>query len=577
MRVWKHFWAVILMVCGIAAPKANADDHTPPSFQFDKSKYAQLHLQMTGGGNPFDGECPDKDAKFFDVSFDSMFSGGGEQIASLTVELDFPDGRPAQLFELVRIERGKRSGIAGSIGVGTRKCAITFRRINQFSPLFSMSGYENQTFDVTVKLHQRKEGGQGLFTNTVNEVQAASSLVPVLPSGALTMMNAVLPSLQEVGGFEGIVQQEEQILIASSSQENNKRAWVIPPFDGSISEPIIFTTTLVTYDSLYKADSESTSPGNALRRSFDAGQSPPNVRGFLLANAAAELTNFESASNVDQAKGACAALFNKVDEMELTASDSAVLKWALIRGHPGQEIRTDPDMDRLGCAEGIWAFLPRYDDGTLPEAFVMREPLPEFKDCPETGDTIPVGETCPTPPVVTEYRTPNWAEMLGTISQGHAAAATFFKTADRHERKRLGALIFDDLFRVDGNETFSLLSGPSTGPISVSDLILGQWNIDSPLASNFGCLAYSTSEPFDVPEGQIWAIGNLLVGPNGEEKEAVLKFDFTPIEIGAPVRVRVASVTLSEPSETEINVFNARFVNKKCSENWAPEFLNAPL
>ena len=533
---------------------------THEEFSFDRTQYAQLVLTSDGGGNVFEGSCPEdeeKEGTFLGVSdIGDIFSGRRAQTASLTVRVQMPRGEHETAIELLELQRTQRQRLPPR----ERICTVKTREITLISPIFAMSEYENTVFEVSVELLRRDSTSESPFAIGYQAVMGESQRFSFVPAAAMRIVQEVFPS--QLDGNETVdsiinLQDSRQLAITDLVSGTRQEEWRVPGAVWNLPADITLTARLVNQEYLFTRDNASWNPASILSRSFyarDTGESL-NVERFLIQNFDQAYGRFSTADSLAEFDGLCGNMLDYIDRMGLTARDRSVLGWALIRSH---DLSIDPRIDHTDCAKRAWINLPKDANGSE---------YPEFQQR-----------------AVFETRAATPLEINGLLNDTSDRFEVFFEAAEPSARQRAGAFAVPgeinyvdsagiDLLRTDN----AVLHGPG-------DWMIWQRNPNLSLASNIGFYAFNDNalegeQPFI--DGRAYGFGRWITGPNGEPTEAVFAIDVVYDEetTNNPIRISRFELVADPDSEVvnRIASLNERRINRRlASGDWVPELLLPP-
>lgn len=527
-----------------AAPQAS-------TFTFDSAKYAYLTVQLRSDreGSIFDGNCPRRGG-LLGIDFDEIVSGHGEREAKLTIDISLPDASfPKIQLDPLTIQ------IKPPVLFGTRKCNVSVERFHYTSPLFFTERYRGRNFNVRASLFKRDAGSGPLFANTLQGAVQLINLFSPVPAQSIVKVNEADKMLRRATTSESKVSDGIDFQISPASDgaiysHDFRLSDSVTGFSGNV----VIEVRLRLRDTLFARAGNQWTPAGILQTSFPARATGGSIGDYLMLPevAGTALTTFRNASTIDQAAAACPTLFAAVDGIGLSARDRALLKWALVRGHP--RLNANPAMDHLDCMDNVFNLLPTSANGI-------------GSDNPDE-----LGRRSVRPEVVTRPASP--IEISSTVD-GSQRLAVFLKSADWPGQGRAAAeRLFADTVR------FSDTGWP--GVLREGEIQMGRfewpgwrWDQTRPLALRVGCYSWRTETSTDIPAGTMYALGQFNAGADGTPtRNSYLRIQFAPIETVGPGEARITSIALLDnPGDDIVAAVKRR--HRGCGEGdeWSPAAL----
>lgn len=515
-------------------------------FTHDTGKYVYLLATASTKDDIVNSACPVGTVPILNnLKIGELLSGDGDRSASLVLEIALPEASfPKVTLEVLKAEVDK--------SLFNSKCSFALHQINYVSPIFAMNRHSNKNFTVSLQTYKRKSLG-GVFQNSIDEILGGLEKLALVPADSLTLIGNVGKVAKTLANVDSTVVDKRDLLISPLTNNKGIHTWNLKKFDRNVSSDIVISIKLMTKDNLFEPVSGQWSPANILQTSFysPVANSTQNVEGFLLASAGPEYTAFANATDINVAQGACPSLFTKVDRMGLTARDTAILKWSLIRGH--QNLGHDPKIDQLRCAEGIWSNLPATkasnNAAQVPDVFKPRNLVA---------------------PVTT--RPASYAEMSSALEVGNAFAL-LFKHAAWQDRKPFAERLLARPHKWSDPDGIGVLRTTEARMEAGAEWLGHQWDLGRPLARNIGCYSYRGATDTDIGANQVLALGNFLTGEQGSEKEALVRVTFAaiPSDGSRPAQVDAVEV-IGKPTGDQLTSIKLRH-GSKCGGEWAPALL----
>lgn len=522
--------ALIFLATGASAQPSTPEWSPQPPFAFDQNKYVQLHITVTDGAGSKLGRCPKRAPWGADVAdYVNRTKKLGVGLKVLVPTLGETEFNPLNL----ELEAGLLPGLSGN------KCKLTVQEVDYTSPLFSMGSYANQEFVVTPSLFKNERPSDNLKEDLRNTLQTLGTLAGV-PAPAAASAGVGLGRL--VDGAEISVQESFRAPFAiKPSPLNTHREW--SEADGVISSTNGYKIRVwmsVVDAFITKPASAAWQPAFVLDTRLAIAPIPgtntsQTLGGYVSAFAGEQLAAF-AGSKPQDVDARCKALRGRLQNLNLTNPDRALLAWALTRTLPAGV--TGGQIDSTECMQGEWAYLP--------------------------SEIKPRSDQAPPPPSV-----PATTAQMSWVEREKVGIAAFFQTASAEQRVKIAGPLFHYPLPFEGGG--SAVTNPSTVTIENNYAWLLRTTA-APMLERLGCYAYFPGGRAGGGDSYMQAIGKRPQSTGGQE--LLFTFTFEPFVAGNVAIARVDVSTTISPGERRA-ILLQRDGDASCAGGWAPRMLGS--
>jgi hypothetical protein len=521
-------------------------------FTFDSGKYVYLTVKLVADdARIFSGACPEA-GNLLGIDFKDILLGSGKREAKITVQIEIPSMSGAAL-PVINLDPLTIS-ISKPL-LGTHKCEVKLEAFDFSSPLFFMGAYERQNFTVRTALYKKKEGVGVFFSDALDGVIAAVNSVSSVPVDAVVKIGAIGKLVRNAGTTVSNTSSGVDFkIVGAEDNPTTSKDWALASQVTGFPGNIVVRVQLRTQDTLFVRQGAVWTPEVVMQTSFPAKGIAGDIRAYLMdPGVAGGLYNqFILTTTIDTAAVACHNLMEQVDKIGLSARDRAVLKWALIRGHP--TLADKPEIDHMQCVEGVFGLLPTQTVGSTvtPAEFVQRPIIVPQK-------TRPVTEV----------------EMSSTV-EGSARLAKFLKAATWPQRGPAAQRMFDKKYDYADADGIGVLTDKAFAMTSPAEWLGYQWDVTRALATNVGCYSWSGPATNDIAPGTMFGVIRFVTGADGQgRRDAVVRISFAPLPDGGPGEAKIVKFEIiANPDAATLKAIRDRH-GKTCGEDdgWAPDIL----
>ena len=506
-----------------------------PSLQpLPNSGYAQLQITLTVGSDPRQAitfnQCPDK--QLLNVDWQKPLGEGDEN--DLVITATMPDGTSYTMHPI------QGTYTTGMFGFGD-SCSITINRLTYSSPLYYVNSYLGQPFNVSVAVTSVKQFNAATIKQAADLMSGAASLAKVPGALAATfnasfqgVMNSAMVSRSNTQSAQLSVQSigEQPWSFTSDSLWSNNPAPInivaaLVPVATIFPDPISgdWTITDVTSASFPLDASGNPAPG----KTFD---------NFFRAFASAALSNFNSQNTSNGASAACDSIVEKIDAINLSDRDHALVLWAYTHEHPTS--LTWDDINALSCLQMVSKALPQS-----------------------------IKPTPPSPPAV--------PATVVSMKGAENDLADFFLAPTWNDRANSAATLFSYPMQFDDTNH---LVFPTAGPLANDNAWLTLMpQKDMAILVRMGCYAYypksSQAALTQKYGGESFASAVGQLPGSGPEKDVAMLLHFGPVRQDGSAAVDHVEILSSFPADVKAQAAT-QLTPSTCQSGWKPALIFGP-